>query len=69
MKRYYCPKTAKKTTITINKQRASSCEVMCKFRLFLEKGRTSVKTNLKHCIFMRNYHCLYTGLPYNTAYV
>ena len=44
-----------------------SRELACKFRLYLEIGWTSVKPHWKHCIFASNYHCLHTGVPYNTV--
>ena len=53
---------------TIGKQRALSLEVTCSFRLYLKIGRSSVNTNWKHWLSTSNYHCLQTGVPYNTDY-
>ena len=54
-------------SVFIGKHWVLSSEVMCNFRLFLETRRISLKRCLKHWIFMSNYRCLHTGVPYNAA--
>jgi len=45
-----------KYEVSLGKHRALSRRLTCNFRLYLKKGWTSI------------YHCLHTGVPYNTAY-